>query len=68
MAEFELHIGDIEAARKVYERANRSLANSDKEARLMLLESWMLFESKNGDEKSQEAVSCALVIHFQQSF
>lgn len=57
LAEFELLVGDVEGARKTYERANRNLANSEKEERLLLLESWMLFETKYGDEDSVAAVS-----------
>ncbi|VDO41226.1 unnamed protein product, partial [Onchocerca flexuosa] len=55
LAEFELLIGDVEGARKTYERANRNLASSEKEERLLLLESWMMFETKHGDEDSAAA-------------
>uniref|UniRef100_A0A1I8EGT4 Pre-mRNA-splicing factor Syf1/CRNKL1-like C-terminal HAT-repeats domain-containing protein n=1 Tax=Wuchereria bancrofti TaxID=6293 RepID=A0A1I8EGT4_WUCBA len=57
LAEFELLVGDVNGARKTYERANRNLASSEKEERLLLLESWMLFETKYGDEDSVTAVS-----------
>ncbi|VBB25931.1 unnamed protein product [Acanthocheilonema viteae] len=57
LAEFELLVGDVEGARKTYERANRNLASSEKEERLLLLESWMLFETKHGDKDSVAAVS-----------
>ncbi|VDM97122.1 unnamed protein product [Thelazia callipaeda] len=52
MAEFELHIGDVESARKIYQRANTSLTNGEKEERSLLLESWMEFETKHGNEES----------------
>lgn len=57
LAEFELHIPDVKAARSVYERANRNLMSSAKEERLLLLESWMQFETKNGDEQSVAVVN-----------
>ncbi|CAG9533855.1 unnamed protein product [Cercopithifilaria johnstoni] len=57
LAEFELLVGDVEGARKTYERANRNLVSSEKEERLLLLESWMLFETKHGNEDSVAAVS-----------
>lgn len=53
LADFELGLGGengMEAARKVYERANKALENSDKEERLMLLEAWLEAEKNNGDE------------------
>lgn len=46
----------MESARKTYERANRNLVSSEKEERLLLLESWMLFETKHGDEDTVAAV------------
>lgn len=61
LAEFELLVGDVVSARKTYERANRNLASSEKEERLLLLESWMLFEKKHGDEDSIAAVSNILI-------
>ncbi|KAM3716772.1 Crooked neck-like protein [Dirofilaria immitis] len=57
LAEFELLVDDVENARKIYERANRNLTGSEKEERLLLLESWMLFETKHGNEDSIAAVS-----------
>uniref|UniRef100_A0A915AQ20 Crooked neck-like protein 1 n=2 Tax=Parascaris univalens TaxID=6257 RepID=A0A915AQ20_PARUN len=57
MAEFELHIGNINAARAVYERANRALANGDKEERLILLESWLNFEQEHGDATNVDKIS-----------
>ncbi|KAK6021284.1 HAT repeat protein [Ostertagia ostertagi] len=49
LAEFELFIGNVDGARKVYERANRALENAEKEERLMLLEAWLEAEKKIGD-------------------
>ncbi|KPM06266.1 crooked neck-like protein [Sarcoptes scabiei] len=43
-------------ARKIYDRANQSLKNMEKESRLMLLEAWLEFETQHGDEKSLVAV------------
>ena len=51
LADFEMEADNFEKARKVYERANKALENSDKEERLMLLEAWLQAEKKNGDEK-----------------
>ncbi|KAK6054023.1 HAT repeat protein [Cooperia oncophora] len=49
LAEFELFIGNVDGARKVYERANRALESAEKEERLMLLEAWLEAEKKIGD-------------------
>lgn len=51
MAEFEQSLGRMDAARKVFERANRALEGADKEERLMLLEAWRDAEAKNGEEQ-----------------
>lgn len=56
MADFEVHIGEIEVARQVYERANRALLNGEKEERLMLLEAWLQFESVHGNQESVNRV------------
>lgn len=39
-------------ARNIFQRANTSLKNGEKESRLMLLEAWLEFEMEHGDEKS----------------
>ncbi|VDK31172.1 unnamed protein product [Gongylonema pulchrum] len=57
LAEFEMKMRNVQAAREVYERANRTLTNKEKEAKVLLLESWMQFETKHGDEKSVAAVT-----------
>lgn len=56
-AQFEADLHDKELARKTYKRAYKELKNSnEKEARLMLVESWKDFELKNGSEKHIEDV------------
>ncbi|GIY46157.1 crooked neck-like protein 1 [Caerostris darwini] len=60
-ARFELGCSDdkdhILQARHIYERANKSLRNSNqKEERMMLLEAWKDFEEQCGDEQSQRDV------------
>lgn len=60
-AQFQLSTGEdqerVVRARTIYERGNKQLRSAEeKEERLMLLESWMRFESSYGDEKNQEAV------------
>lgn len=62
MAEFELHIGNMNAARAVYERANRALANGDKEERLILLESWLKFEQEHGDATNVDKVGYIFIV------
>ncbi|CAH1790968.1 unnamed protein product [Owenia fusiformis] len=57
--QFELSIQEptnIENTRSVYNEANRSMRNNEKEERLMLLEAWKEFEYEHGDEGSQEQV------------
>lgn len=49
LAEFEFFIGNVDGARKVYDRANRAMENAEKEERLMLLEAWLEAEKKIGD-------------------
>lgn len=56
MAEFEQTIGNFDAARKVFEKANQSLENAEKEERLMLLEAWKECETKSGDEEALKRV------------
>ncbi|GFU46734.1 crooked neck-like protein 1 [Trichonephila clavipes] len=60
-ARFELGCGEggdaILQARRIYEKANKSLRNaSQKEERMMLLEAWKDFEEQFGDEQSQRDV------------
>lgn len=43
----------VRQARSIFERANKALKDCpEKESRLMLLEAWLEFETRNGDEKS----------------
>ncbi|KIH50504.1 hypothetical protein ANCDUO_19417, partial [Ancylostoma duodenale] len=63
LAEFELSIGNIDGARKVYDRANRALENAEKEERLMLLEAWLEAEKKIGDINAIH--KCLLVTWFR---
>lgn len=54
-AQFEAAQGNIEQARCIYDRGDKCLKDTeDKEARVMLLESWKDFEDKNGDEERKE--------------
>lgn len=49
----------VEAAREVYERAERSLRElspEEKEARVMLLEAWLQFEQERGSEDKRREV------------
>ncbi|GFY57424.1 crooked neck-like protein 1 [Trichonephila inaurata madagascariensis] len=60
-ARFELGCGEggdaVLQARRIYEKANKSLRNaSQKEERMMLLEAWKDFEEQFGDEQSQRDV------------
>ncbi|VDM28031.1 unnamed protein product [Toxocara canis] len=57
MTEFELRMGDVDTARRVYGRANRAFAIGEKEGRLMLLQMWLKFEDEYGDQASAEKVS-----------
>uniref|UniRef100_A0A914WDT6 Crooked neck-like protein 1 n=2 Tax=Plectus sambesii TaxID=2011161 RepID=A0A914WDT6_9BILA len=60
-AQFELGTDDerrVEKARDVYRKANKALqSSSDKEERLMLLESWKQFEVEYGSEETQAEVN-----------
>ncbi|KAK4883629.1 hypothetical protein RN001_006948 [Aquatica leii] len=48
---------NLSLARRVYERANDSLKNSqEKESRVLLLENWRDFEMEHGDEDSRSKV------------
>ncbi|KAH9422110.1 Crooked neck-like protein 1 [Dermatophagoides pteronyssinus] len=61
-AQFELlankddHEFGVLQSRNIYQRANRSLKDGEKESRLMLLEAWLEFETKYGDEKSLASI------------
>jgi len=60
-AKFELQAEDNEdkivRTRRVFERANKSLANQeDKESRLLLLEAWKSFETEYGTDKTRQEV------------
>lgn len=50
-AEFEKKAENIVGARTIYERANKALESSDKEERLMLLETWLDAERMHGKER-----------------
>lgn len=68
MAEFEIRCGNLESARKVFEKAKLALTNNAKEERLMLLEAWLQFESKNGDEDSYKKVREFIPFVFVKEF
>jgi crooked neck len=58
-AQFEMSSseeGNVALTRRVYVRANQSLRGAGEEERISLLESWQMFETQNGDEKSLENV------------
>lgn len=65
-AKFELNTENSEGlnvalARRVYERANDALKNTaEKEARVLLLESWREFESEHGDLGGLEKVKAKM--------
>lgn len=49
---------NVALTRRIYDRANESLkSSSEKEARVLLLESWAEFEKQYGNESSQEKVN-----------
>lgn len=60
-AQFELqldHEDRLVQGRHVYEEANKALRQgSEKEERLMLLETWRDYEDENGDERSRKNVA-----------
>ena len=49
-AQFYEDLQDIPSARKIFERANERLREEEPLARVVLLESWQEFESRQGDE------------------